>query len=403
MEKLFRIVTAPPADRGASSNSNVSNVDDLVLDPDVLNAMRRWLETPTKCAMVTAPVGSGMTTALRLLVRELGIEAVWTNGNVKNFRELLFDAGSCDVCVDGRRKLVIVDEFDASRVDKRAMTVVVDYSKSSAKTPMMCVGHPARSSKAFEFAAKWTRFEFPDPPRERIFGALCRTGIGSSDANDLCDRFGTDLRAAIIAANAFDDKDEFLDGLDGVDEILRGERSSVEDVMRVYAWDPSVVSMGIFENYASAMRSEDVKRCERIADAFSLSDIVETVMYATQNWKLHETYGALSVAAPALEFGRTHRRPVEKFGTVWSKTYNQKAKEKNARIVARACFEAGISALPTYDLAYRRTIIENAIASGNAKAVRSACEPFDDHVVLLIMRLGFKPYKHAPTKKMLKC
>lgn len=378
----------------------------IILDEVRIALLRKWMDSPDGgTAFVTAHVGSGLSTLLRLLVREMRFEPVWIHAGTKRVPELLQDAGASSIAANGRRKIIVVDEFDSVSADKRTMTAVVDYAKSDGKTKMVCAGHPSRSSKASEFAAKWTRFEFPKVSTRKIEAVLRAAGFDPDSVRDVAANAKGDLRAAFNAMelpSVTSAKDEFVEGLDGVDVVLGLDPISVREALNLYEFDSSVVPMGVFENYTQCLDKFDIRIAADVSEAFSLADIVNDVMYATYNFDLAGAHGAFSVASPALDLRkRTNAKEIsaEKFGTVWSRIYNSKAKAKNARTINAKRLDAGHQPMAVEDMSYQRSMIETSLNKSDGDLV-DACGCLGENEVLLLMRLGFSSYKHARIKKL---
>ena len=194
------------------------------------------------------------------------------------------------------------------------------------------------------------------------------------------------------------------EGMDSVEALLEAH-SSIDSVMAAFSSDPGIVSMGLWENYTSF--AKDV--CPEVSDAFSASDVVDAAMYRTQNWALHDVYGVFAAAAPSAYLRRraVSKPPaIDKFGTIWSRMYNQCARMRHVKGIAFARAEAGLGHLPVEDLAYLRDILDAALASGDADAVRAAAAGVGGSAehVLMLMRLwdrGYRQSAHSRVKKML--
>lgn len=379
----------------------------VILDEVRVALLRKWMDSPSAgAAFVTAHVGAGLSTLIRLLVKELRLEVTWIHAGTKNVSELLEDAGSSSTAVNGRRKIIVVDEFDSVSTDKRMMTAVTDYVKSQGKTKILCAGHPSRSSKASEFAAKWERIDFPRLSTKKLEATLRAAGFDPEAARDAAAKSKGDLRAAFNSMelpSVASAKDDFLEGLDGVDVVLGTDPLTVREALVTYAFDASVVPMGVFENYLGCLSGSDCDIASRVSDAFSVADVVDDAMYATQNWDLTEVHGTFSAATPALELRRRTAGGecrVEKFGTVWSRIYNSKAKEKNVRAINSKRMESGLQPMKVEDLSYQRGMIRDALGRSTDEDVLRACGGLSDDEVLLLMRLGFSAYKHARIKKL---
>ncbi len=322
---------------------------DVLMDASVVDDLRTWLLEPGGgCGIATACVGAGLSTLVRLLVREHDFDAIWIVTGTKRAQDVLKDSGTFDVAPTGRRKLIVVDEFDPA---DRFTSVVTEYFKSGAPVKLLCLAHPVRSSKQMEFASKWKKFPFPEASAGDIDAALRKAGFTPRV------RFEDgDVRAAFqTCVNGGARKDRFLEGLDIVNEVLSGKGGSVADVLRDYAADPSVASMGVFENYHAV---SNLQTAADISDAFSVADTIDTAMYKTQNWDLTNFHGASTVGVASAKLrnnGKTMQ--AQKFGTVWSRIYNARSKMKTVADINMRKLSCGESALSVEDLAYQRRIL----------------------------------------------
>jgi len=394
----------------------------VLLDDATTLLLRRWMDgavvadadkAPT--AFVTARVGSGVSTLLRLLVSELGLEGVWIHAGTPRIADVLEDVGRSRISVTGRRKIVIVDEFDAVSADKVTISAIVAFAKTG-KLRMVCAGHASRSSKASEFATKWARFDFPRIPTTKIEAYLRSLGFGPAASKVSAKRADGDLRAALNSVDSPDSKDVVVEGLDGVDLVLSRTALTVRDAMVMH--EPSVVAMGVFENYQAILAKNDTGIADIVSDSFSMADVFDEKMFSTQQWDLAGFYAATAIAAPALAIRERPGRKttsVEKFGSVWSKAYNARAKAKNVKTINAARSAAGLTCMSVEDLALHRLIVKAALATTAAgddatttavdTTIREACGPLGEAEILLLMRLGVgsgigASYKHGRLKKI---
>lgn len=461
----------------------------LFSDVDVA-ALRAWMTTagPGSAALATAPTGSGLTTLVELLVREVGVDAVWIGCSTPRVKALLAAAGANPVTVMMKRAFIVVDEIEgmASTGDS-GLAEAVAFAKSKPPVPVLFLGKACRSTKPVEFAKGWPRFAFSRPPTAKVVAYLrsvaAAHGVALDDPDALAAKAKGDVRSAIMAmefartvartvarsaaagqpatATASGGgagqttllsffkpspspratlcvKDDADDGLDLVEAVLRGERGrTVRDGLRVFAMEPGMLGMGIYENYGAVVR--DVGAAARVADDFSVADLVDRHMYARQAWDLHDLYGACSVAAPAmsihaqLDDGRRPKKvrlargakdtaaakasanagagagvQVTKFGSVWSKSYSMCAKLKHLKAVSLKYAEAGLAAMGPTDLAFVRLCVRRAIERDDEAALRQACWPLDAAEVLCLARLdagpdGSKWYKQSTHARLKKC
>lgn len=395
-------------------------------------SLRAWLRSGTVGpALATASTGAGLTTLVATLVRETGLEPVWISAASTRVRQLLEAAGANPVSVTMRRKIIVVDEFDAlgSGGESSVASECLSFAKG-ARVAMLFLSHWTRSQKSMEFAKKWAAFHLGRPAAKAMHAYLA--GVAAAHAIPVADpelaqlatRVRGDVRAALMALDLMRCsggggggqrqpalKDEAVDALDLVEEVLRGDRGhTVRECMELFGMEGAVLPMGIYENYLGCC-AKDLGAAAAVAEGFSVADTFDRYLYAHQAWDfLYESYGVFSVAVPSLALRRLAcpvKVSVTKFGSLWSKVYNACAKTKHLRGLATARAEHGLSALDACDLAYLRAMLRQALARGD-EAVRAVCHPLGAAHVLHMARLDatgdsswYKQSSHARVKRAL--
>ena len=440
----------PPSPRPVSlplATRPRTSLGTLFADVEVA-ALRAWLGGSRGPALATAPGGSGLTTLVRLLLAEAGMDAVWIGCGTPRVKALLAAAGSSPVSVVMRRKAIVVDEVEAmgSAGETGALAEAVAFARSSPPLPVLFLGKACRSKKPTEFARAWPKFPFARPSALKMEAYLRgvatkhRICIPGCDVAALAKEAKGDVRAALMAMDLIaagsgtgddhgDDpqlqqgqrhprqqhqhprrqllKDEADDGLDLVEAVLCGERAgSVEDALLVFRKDPGMVAMGLYENYLVG-GGLDMAGAARLADLFAGADVLDKYMYSRQAWDLHDVYGAVAVGGTGavvrdcLETPRKaprKRASVTTFGSVWSKSYNMFAKMKHVRAASLKCAEAGVAALGPCDLALVRLSLKHAVESGHELLIKDIVGPLGATEVLGLARLsvgGSSWYKAA--------
>ena len=421
---------------------------DSCLSQTGIAEVREWLRGSLAgapaVAVASAPTGSGLTCTMALVLRELDAEPVWVSfGGLR--RAFLADACGSRVAVSGRAKVLVVDEFDALAADAAAWAELSPWLRTPRLT-VLCLARASRSARVADLTKGYARFVFRAPPAPAIARVLLAAAPGDAlEAARLAAAARGDVRAALAAwrmagpraepaepaepdepdrdepaepdepvepgappARRRPDATEWLrddrpEGLDSVQALLDAE-VPLDAALRAYASDPGIVSMGLWENYLRVSRSVS----PGVSEAFSIADVVDTAMYARQTWALGDVHGAIAVGGAALLIDRDPAAEfaVEKFGTIWSRGYNQCAKTKNVRAVALARAEAGLGGLPVTDLAFVRGLLAAAVESGDAGRIRAAAAGVGGQsaAVLCAMRLWDSKYRqsqHARVKKML--
>lgn len=391
------------------------------LFPDAeVASLRAWMASASTRgpALATAGPGSGLTTLVALLVGETGLDAVWVGCATPRVKAALAQAGSSPLSVTLRRKIIVVDEVDAmgsSGGETSSLAEALAFVKAKPPLPVLFLSHATRSQKSQEFAKAWPRFSFGRPGAGAVAAYLAtvaaKHGIAAASEGwirDVAARARGDLRAALMAMDMLrhaavpaalqDMKDDRIEGLDLAEAVLRGEAGGgVRECLRMYAMEPAVLPMGMWENYLSTLGKEDIHAVARAADGFADADRIDRFVYSHQAWDMMEAYGACAVAVPAMSLAkwRQSKPPkalsVTKFGSVWSKMYNACAKVKHVRALALAYAEAGAQPLSACELAWVRRCVRCAVERGDAAELRRACWPLAAPHVLHLARLDTGP------------
>lgn len=394
----------------------------LFSDTEVAS-LRAWMASGSTRgpALALAGPGSGLTTLVTLLVAETGLEGVWVGCATPRVKAALAQAGSSPVAVTLRRKIIVVDEVDAmgsSGGETSSLAEALAFVKSKPPLPVLFLSHATRSQKPLEFAKGWPRFNFgrPGPAvlAPYLSAVAAKHGIAAATEDwvrDMAARARGDVRAALMAMDMLsraapapapalvDIKDDNIEGLDLTEAVLRGEAGrGVRECLRMYAMEPAVLPMGMWENYLSTLGKEDIGAVARAADGFADADRIDRFVYSRQAWDLMEAYGACAVAVPAMSLARWRKsRPpktvsVTKFGSVWSKMYNACAKVKHLRALALAYAEAGAHPLSACELAWVRRCLQCAVKRGcDPDDLRRVCWPLAAPHVLYLARLDAGP------------
>lgn len=398
-------------------------------------SLRAWMASGTPGpALATAGPGSGLTTLITLLIKEIGLECVWIGCGTVRIKALLEQAGANPLSVTMRRKIIVIDEADAlPSGDSMALSETLAFAKSSPPVPVLFAMHVNRSQKSVEFAKHWPKFELGRPTQAVMHRFLSKVvadkgvQIDPQKLIDLSRDTRGDVRAALMAldlagrgrsavAADVDTKDEATDGLDLTEAVLRGERgSSVRECLNIFGMESAVVSAGIYENYLTSLGKDDMECAMQVAEDFSAADSVDRYLYSHQAWDMYDVYGVFSVAAPSIVINHKRKskpKPgfgITKFGTMWSKVYNMCAKTKHVRNLAAKYAEAGIQPLAPCDMAWVRRCLRTAVERKDEDLIRSVAWPLAAADVLCMARLDASPggsawYKqtvHARVKKLL--
>lgn len=360
--------------------------------------MEAWLQANAlkSVLLVVGTPGCGASSSLEQLLKDLDIEAVWFGPGAPKLRASLLDAGCSAFSATGRRKIVVLDGFDAMIADVNANADIGCFVRKALPAPTIFLAHRTRTIlkrfrdlfTAAAYAARATVLELapPSPTRVRdIVAAAAPPDMPTDQLDRIIAKAKGDIRAALKAVefrSADAVKEPVPESYAVVERALCGDYETVEDILRDAAAEPTVISHGIFERYGF---SPD------IADAFSLADVMDEYMFAHQRWELTDPHAAISVALPALlpKSAPTKRKATDTFtyGMVWSKLHLQACRTKHVKTVTTQRAEAKLPFMPVQDLALVRGMILQCEASKDWKTLQNVAHGLGPDAVLALMRL----------------
>ena len=385
------------------------------LDSATIRAFETWLDAPivpedfeTCMCLLYGPSGIGLTTMVKSVLDAKGIRSIWFVPSMSGTAPMLKETITSGFGADGKRKAVVLDEFDGFMSPGQTDASCVLKSScgggtaaTAAKNPpslplkIVCVGrtNPSALKNA-------TVFEFQPPKAQNILDIMRRhvsdtTPLNEDSLRTIAHECRGDLRHALtVAAFGRDDalrSDFDVEGLD-ILRVLFSSAETVRDALRLFWMDTSIASAGASENYW--MACPDIHKAAECADTFSQANQVEHFMYHHQQWDvLFETYGALTAGVVAVGVPKRSGLKLERYGSVWSRLHNGISKQKNIKRVQFRCLENGMHPYEAPDLAFVRGMLHKHITCQNIEAVREFGEWLDASDVLSIMRLS-KAYKY---------
>lgn len=377
------------------------------LDADTLRAFETWLDAPidpdtfhTCMCIVYGPSGIGLTTMVKSVLDAKDIRSIWFVPSMSGTAGLLKETISSGVGADGRRKAVVLDEFDgfvtAGQTDASCIMKASASGTLSLPLKVVCVGrtHPAAVKKNV------TAFEFQQPKAQSILDIMHDSSNGNATLTEghlqrIAHNCRGDLRHALTVAS-FGRGDALRSDFDveGLDilRLLFSSSMTVREALRLFWMDTSIASAGACENYW--MSCADIETAAQCADTFSRANQVEHFMYQNQQWDiLFELYGTLTAGVVAVGLPRKSGLVLERYGSVWSRLHNGISKQKNVKRVQFRCLENGVHPFDAPEIAFIRSMLHKHITCQNIQAVKEFGRWLDAADVLSIMRLS-KMYKY---------
>lgn len=347
---------------------------DVVLSDTETALLRSWIASGQPgAALATAHPGSGLTTLVGLLVREMGLDAAWVTPGQAGARELLSQALQSGTSVSGRQKLVVLDEYDQG--EDQGLDATGAIKRAARGAQLLCLSH-AVSCSARQRADVCRRFggrvfAFPRPSPARLFGpcrAACPPSVPDDAVRAACVAARGDIRSALRALGFLARaapaaapttttfaKDERMDAREAVVLVLDSTRqasASLGDAIRGACGEPGVAAMGVFENYLGS--GPTLHAAAQAADAMSAADVVDAHVARRVAWDdsvLVGTHAALALAAPAMALdGRAPAKLPDKVGGVWSKEFNRHARARLLREVSFRRLEQNLQPFSAADV-----------------------------------------------------
>eukprot|EP00981_Chlorochromonas_danica_P000348 scaffold90_cov163-Ochromonas_danica.AAC.3 len=306
-----------------------------------------------KAVLLSGPPGIGKSTLASVVANQLGFDILELNASdTRNKSEIdsrLQDAvssrsitSSHATDLNGRRRLVIMDEVDGmGGSDRGGMAELIKIIKIS-KVPIVCICNDRQSPKVRSLANHCYDLRVKRPTKSQIAVRLVHIAaqeglqVDSNAAEMLVEQSGNDIRQAINALQmwryskhslAYNDikgsmsrieKDKVLrqTPFDACLQILGGEKSSFEERYGAFFIDYSLSPLIIQQNYIDAAKNgvfrnpqkDDVAKIEALAKAASaISDvdlIGSKIRGQDQHWELLPCQAAscLAVGNPIAGF-----------------------------------------------------------------------------------------------------
>lgn len=387
------------------------------LDPEMVGTLRAWMASgDAGTAWVTGYSGSGMTSLVDALTREHGLEAVWVTSGTPRSRAFLRDVCRNPVAVNGRRKVLVLDELDVMLSNEAAMLDVSYVVKTSALVvPVVCILKATRAARGCELRKKaCVVVDFPPPPppvMARVVAEVARKeglDISSVDVDAMCAAAPPgDIRHVLQTLRASTDSAELraasLQTADAVSKLFR-DVTTVDEAMRVFWGETGAVSSGVFEVYCQA--AAGVEDAAAFADMASCADLVDEKIHATQRWDLLELYGCLTTASAAVMLPPASVS-LQKYGVTWNQDYARCTKAKQLKKVDLRRAQGGMSAMGVDGASAVRDILLRLLNDKEAFCRVVVGAGLDAASVLQVMRMwgqhhtDYKLSTHARIKKWL--
>src|SRR3989338_2681318 len=282
------------------------NTKDLIGNPAAIMDIRKFLTSwkKGKALLVYGPTGSGKSTAIKLIARELGYEVIGTHADeersAKGFCEASMQRG-----VFSRKKLLLFDDVTAGSL--RNFSQLIEKSGH----PVICTTDdayqlPTASRKVF----KLLKFDkIGETELVKFLEAVCRSEhitLQHRELEQLARTSNGDVRALLIDLNAFRLGLKYSNHRDAEENIFNTLKiifkttsiqnckialdNSEKDGEELFSW----LEQNVLEEYI------DTNSIASAYDYLSKADIFYSRIIKRQSWSLQKYFSNLSVYGVAL-------------------------------------------------------------------------------------------------------
>ncbi|KAL4853164.1 Replication factor C large subunit [Chlorella vulgaris] len=342
---------------------------DSALDAGLVAQIREWLARGKGSAWITGHPGSGMTMMMQALVDELQLEAVWMTPSMPRSRAFLRDVCRTPRAVNGRRKVLVLDELDVVLGNESAMVDVAHVVKADWAVPVVCLLKATRGTRDHELARKASLAVHFPPPSPQDMARVARKvaseeGLQDSNIVDLCRRAPPgDIRHVLqtlrFAAPVAHIRDHTVQTADAV--------------------------AAVFAEASSACST--IEDAATYADYASNADLVDAAIHSRNQWGLMDFYGCLTTASAVIMLPKA-RVALHKYGVAWNQKYARDTKIKNMKKINQAVVCAGCQPLRYDGMASLRDIMSGLLTDRESFTALCRSLGLGSQDVLKVMRLG---------------
>ena len=286
-----------------------TSIADIIGHKEQMNQIHTWLKNFEKLEkrsiLVTGPPGIGKTSAVHLIIKNLGYKV--TEYNASDVRSKL-----CDIIAVGNKRLVkeviVIDEIDglSTGIGELALTI------KKTTTPIICIANDRTKLKPIINVS--IDIKFHRPLKSIIASSLLKIvkaeniEITKPELELLCERNGNDIRSILNILEFYGvsgDKDTNFDLFTATQKLF-GNTLSMDDAADIVFSDYNMVPLMVQESYINASRT--LEEASIASDFISDGDVIDTRGRETNDWNVLPYYAQSTVAASKSVSGSTYVR-----------------------------------------------------------------------------------------------
>lgn len=395
---------------------------ELFLDHAAVTTCKEWVRAchggrgNRRALIITSPTsGMGISTLIRLVCEEEGAEPVVISHPIPKLKIFLADVAATAMTVEGRPKILVIDPLDAVLSEPTGTADLAEFCRAGTRLPIIVAGIRMRSSAAkLHECLRHRHYDktlvtIPPIETSKALAFLRNAAASLGSRVPVESVWAGDIRNALAALRlgvTGAPKDVVCDGADAVRRALCDATLTIRDAIRMHEGDVSMVTSGTHENYP--LTDQTIDTCSKLADTYSLADVMEEHTYLTQRWELGDVQVAVAVGGPVayLDKAASQRAPaldLSKFGTIWSRNNNHRSKEKSFRAIRDVLIDRGLRGMAHIEsIAILRRIIVNCMTTERWTLLSARLHRLPNETILSMMRLwkcGYTQVHHGQLKR----
>ncbi len=258
--------------------------------------LRKW-KPGGRAALLVGPPGTGKTTSVHLVAKEMGLQLIELNASDSRTKEKLskkVGEAIASTSLFGGTSLIFLDEVDglAGRADYGAVEFIKEAVKSS-ESPVVMAANDPESDEVKKLGSATSKIEFGRPELKEVEKRLLmiarkeKVELGREEIAKIAEAANGDLRAAInfLQSGIPARKDEEMTASQSVNAFFdSADEKSALRALRSYPGQPREKIRDVFTAVARS-RVHEERKADAL-DVLSRVDVLMGRMMRGKDWRL---------------------------------------------------------------------------------------------------------------------